>query len=107
MVVVERAESLDVLVAGFAAGLAGDVIEAALGVDRVVEDDSVDDQSERAELFFLALVVGLAELAAAAVADVAGEAVADSGHTNTPLHIPVQCFRVVMCSQARLRAAPC
>ena len=58
MVAAERAESLDVLVAGFAAGLAGDVIERALGVDRVVEHDRVDDQAERAELFFLALVVG-------------------------------------------------
>ena len=58
MVAAERAESLDVLVAGFAAGLAGDVIERALGVDRVVENDRVDDQAERAELFFLALVVG-------------------------------------------------
>jgi hypothetical protein len=43
---------------------------------RVVEDDCVDDQAERAELFFLAFAVGLAQLAAAAVADVAGEAVA-------------------------------
>ena len=76
MVAAEWAESLDFLVAGFAGGLAGDVIERALGVDRVVENDRVDDQAERAELFFLAVVVGLAELAAAAVADVAGEAVA-------------------------------
>ena len=54
----------------------GDVIDGALGVDRVVEDDGVDDQAERVELFFLAFAVGLAQLAAAAVADVAGEAVA-------------------------------
>ena len=52
------------------------LIEGALGVDRVVEHDAVDDQAERIELFFLAFAVGLAELAAAAVADVAGEAVA-------------------------------
>ena len=50
--------------------------EGALGVDRVVEDDRVDDQAERAELFFLASAVGLAELAAAAVADLTGEGVA-------------------------------
>ena len=37
---------------------------------------NVDDQAERIELFFLAFAVGLAQLAAAAVADVAGEAVA-------------------------------
>lgn len=30
----------------------GEVVERALGVDRVVEDDGVDDQAERAELFF-------------------------------------------------------
>jgi hypothetical protein len=56
----ERAESLDVLVTGLGAGRGGDVVEGALGVDRVVEDDRVDDQAERAELFFLALAVGLA-----------------------------------------------
>jgi hypothetical protein len=75
VVTAQRAQSLDVLVAGFAAGRGGDVIEGALGVDRVVEDDGVDDQVERAELLFLAFA-GLAELAAAAAADVAGEAMA-------------------------------
>jgi hypothetical protein len=76
VVAAERAESLDVFVAGLAPGGGGDVIEGALSVDRVVEDDRVDDQAERAELFFLAFAVGLAELAAAAVADFAGECVA-------------------------------
>ena len=52
------------------------MVEGALGIDRVVEDDRVDDQAERAQLFLLALAVGLAQFAAAAVADVAGEAVA-------------------------------
>jgi hypothetical protein len=76
VVAAERAEALDVLVAGFAAGAGGDVIDGALGVDRAVENDGVDDQAEGAELLFLAFAVGLAQLAAAAVADVAGEAVA-------------------------------
>jgi hypothetical protein len=49
----QRAVSLDVLVAGFAAGRGGDVIEGALDVDRVVDDDRADDQAERAELLFL------------------------------------------------------
>jgi hypothetical protein len=31
------------------------LVEDALGVDRVAEDDAVDDEAERAELFFLAL----------------------------------------------------
>ena len=76
VVAAERAESLDVLVPGFVASTDSDVIEGALGVDRVVEDDAVDDQAERVELLLLALAVRLAQLAAAAVADVAREAVA-------------------------------
>lgn len=64
------ADSLNVLVAGFAAARGDDVIEGALGVDPV-EDDGVDDQAERAGLFFLAFPVGLAQLAMAAAADVA------------------------------------
>ncbi len=72
MVAAERAESLDVRVAGCAAGGGGDVVQGAL----VVDDDRVDDQAERAELFFLAFAVGLAQLSAAAVADLAGESVA-------------------------------
>jgi hypothetical protein len=74
----ERAEPLDVgVVDRQAAG--GEVVKRALGVDRVVEDDRVDDQTERAKLFFLALAVALAQLAAVAVADVAGEGVAALG----------------------------
>lgn len=76
MVGAERAESLDVFVAGFAGGAGGDVVQGALRVDRVVEDDRVDDQAERAELFFLALAVGLAQFAAAAMADISRQSVA-------------------------------
>ena len=75
MVVGERAEPLDVFVTDGVPGSV-EVVEGALGVDRVVERDAVDDEAERRELFFLALVVGLAELAAAAVEDLAGERVA-------------------------------
>jgi hypothetical protein len=53
-----------------------DVVQGALSVDRVVEDDRVDDQAERAELFFLAWAVGLAQFAAAAMADVSRQSVA-------------------------------
>jgi hypothetical protein len=49
----ERAEALDFDVVDADPGR-GEVVEGALGVDRVVEDDCVDDQAERAELFFLA-----------------------------------------------------
>ncbi len=59
MVAAQRAEPLDVAVVDRQAG-GGEVVEGALGVDRVVEDDRVDDQAERAELFFLALAVALA-----------------------------------------------
>ena len=53
----------------------GEVVEGPLGV-RVVQGDPVDDETERGELLFLALVVGLPQLAAAAVEDLAGERVA-------------------------------
>ena len=76
MVAAERAEALDVLVSQRAAGDGDDVVDRALGVDGVVENDRVHDQAERVELFFLAVTVRLAELAAAAVADVAGKAMA-------------------------------
>ena len=73
MVAAQRAEPLDVdMVDLQAAG--GKVVKGALGVDRVVEDDRVDDQAERAELLLLALAVALAQLAAVAVADIACEA---------------------------------
>ena len=49
--------------------MAGKLVERSLGVDRVVEHDAVDDQAERADLFFLAALVGLRELAFVAVED--------------------------------------
>ncbi len=52
-----------------------ELIEDPLGVDGVVEDDAVDDEPERAELFFLAFAVGLTQLALAAVEHLAGEVV--------------------------------
>jgi hypothetical protein len=59
VVVRERAEPRDVFVMdGVPSSV--EVVEGALGVDRVVERDAVDDEAERRELFFLALVVGLA-----------------------------------------------
>lgn len=59
VVAAQRAEPLDVDVVDLQAG-GGDVVGGTLGVDRVVEDDRVDDQAERAELFFLSLAVALA-----------------------------------------------
>ena len=59
MVAAQRAEPLDVDVVDLQAG-GGEVVEGALGVDGVVEGDAVDDEAERGELFFLAVVVGLA-----------------------------------------------
>ena len=53
-----------------------ELLDDPLGVERVVENDGVDDQAERAELFFLAFAVGLAQLAPAAVEDVRAEVVA-------------------------------
>jgi hypothetical protein len=59
----QGAESLNIDVVDLQAG-GGEVVESSLGVDRVVEDDRVDDQAERSELLFLALAVALAQLAA-------------------------------------------
>ena len=107
MVAAERAESLDVLVAGFAAGAVGDVIDGALGVDRVVEDDGVDDQAEGAELLFLAFAVGLAQLAAAAVADIAGEAVAAFAAVELDQDAAAEAFVVAVVEQVdRFRGTP-
>ena len=95
MVGAERAEALDVGV-GDLGTVCFEMIERALGVDGVVEHDRVQDQPERAELFFLAFAVGLAELAAAAVADVAGEAMAafaavELDQDGVPRAIPRSC----------------
>jgi hypothetical protein len=83
VVVAQRAESLDVDIEDLQAA-AGEVVESALGVDRVVEDDRVDDQAERAELLLLAeRVAALAAVAncasATAKAAVAVTDVAASG----------------------------
>ena len=70
MVGAQWAEALDVCVVDQQAAR-GEVVEGALGVDRVAEDDRVDEQAERSELFLLALAVALPQFAAVAVADVA------------------------------------
>ncbi len=56
----------------FAAKLSQDGVR----VQRVPQDDDVDDQTEGAELIFLALTVALVQLATLAVENVAGQAVA-------------------------------
>ena len=53
----EGNEPLDVFVTNGVPGPV-EVVEGALGVERVVERDAVDDEAERRELFFLALMVG-------------------------------------------------
>ena len=88
MVGAERGESLDVFVAGFAGGAGGDVVQGALGVDRVVEDD----QAQPAELFFLALAVGLAQFAAVATADISARSVGPS-ETRRRARTALGCFR--------------
>jgi len=74
VVAAQRAEPLDVDVVDLQAA-GGEVVDGALGVDRLVEDDRVDDQAERSELLLLALAVALAQFTAVAVPDVAGEGV--------------------------------
>lgn len=106
MVAAQRAEPLDVDVVDLQAG-GGEVVEGALGVDRVVEDDRVDDQAERAELLLLALAVALAQFAAVAVADVAGERVAALAAIELGEVPPAEGLVVAVVQQVdRLRRAP-
>ena len=71
----EWREAADVLVVDLVA-IGAEMLDGPLGVDRVVEDDAVDDESERAELLFLPVPVWLAKLALVAVEYVAAEVVA-------------------------------
>ena len=71
----ERREPGDVLGADVVA-LGAELVERRVHVDRVPEHDDVDHQPERAELVLLAFAVALAQLAALAVEDDAGELVA-------------------------------
>jgi hypothetical protein len=87
VLVAEGREALDVLVPDDEA-LASQVLERALGVDGVPEQDAVDDQPEGAELVLLPLAVGLVELAASAVEDGAGERVAALAAVELDLDAP-------------------
>ena len=98
VVVGERADALDVFVTDGVPSFV-EVVEGALGVDRVVERDAVDDEAERGELFFLALVVGLAELAAAAVEDLVGERVAALAAVELGEDAPTQRLVVAVVEQ--------
>ena len=53
-----------------------EVVEGGGHVASVPESDGVDDEPEGAELVLLALAVGLAQLTAVAVEDLAGQRVA-------------------------------
>jgi hypothetical protein len=68
VVVPERAQPLDVLVADSVAG-GYLVVEGTLDVEGVEERDAVEDQAECGELLLLAVAVGLAQLPEAAVED--------------------------------------
>jgi hypothetical protein len=48
------------------------LVEGSIHVDRVPQDDGVDDQAKGAELILLALAVALAQFTALAVEDTAG-----------------------------------
>ena len=76
------------------------MIEGALDVDRVVNDDRVDDQAERAELLFLTFAVGVAQLAAAVVADVAGQTVAAFAAVEVHEDAPAEALVVAVVQEA-------
>ena len=106
MVGAQWAEALDVYAVDQQAAR-GEVVEGALGVDRVVEDDRVDDQAERSELFLLALAVALPQLAAVAVADVAGEGVAALAAVELGQDAPPERLIVAVVQEMnRLRRTP-
>jgi hypothetical protein len=73
--VLERGEAGDVLVLEVVA-LGAELGDGGVQVAGVPQDHGVEDQPEGGELVLLALAVRLPDLAAAAVADGAGEAVA-------------------------------
>jgi hypothetical protein len=56
--------------------LGTELAEGGVGVAGVPQHNGVEDQAERAELVLLPFAVGLAELAALAVEDLAGQPVA-------------------------------
>ena len=74
MLVTERRQTRHVLVADIES-LGPELVEGSIHVDRVPQDDGVDDQAKGAELILLALAVALAQFTALAVEDNAGELV--------------------------------
>ena len=58
-------------------------------VTGIPQHDGVEDQAEGGELIFLAFAIGLPDLAAVAVADLAAEAVAGFLHGELPVHPPL------------------
>src|ERR1700738_2042614 len=74
VLVTERRQTRHVLVADIES-LGPELVEGSTHVDRVPQDDGVDDQAKGAELILLALAVALAQFTALAVEDNAGELV--------------------------------
>ena len=98
MFVAEGAEAFDVLVADGVPGV-GELAEGPLGVDGVVERDAVDDQPERGQLLFLAVVVVLAQLAAVAMEHLARERVTALAAIELGEDPPAQHFVVALVQQ--------
>ena len=74
VLVTERRQTRHVLVADIES-LGPELVEGSIHVDRVPQDDGVDDQAKGAELILLALAVALAQFTALAVENDAGELV--------------------------------
>ena len=70
----QRRQPSGVLV-GHLVSLGAELVDGGAGVAGVPQHHGVQDQAERAKLVFLAFPVGLAQLAALAVEDLAGEPV--------------------------------
>jgi hypothetical protein len=69
--------------------LPAQALDDGVEVTGIPQHDGVEDQAEGGELIFLAFAIGLPDLAAVAVADLAGEAVAGFLHGELPVHPPL------------------
>jgi hypothetical protein len=68
---------------------AAQALDDGVEVTGIPQHDGVEDQAEGGELIFLAFAIGLPDLAAVAVADLAAEAVAGFLHGELPVHPPL------------------
>ena len=100
MLVGQRGEPLQVVLGQLVAGGA-EAIDGVVDVLGVPEDEGVEREAERAELVFLAIAVGLAQLAFVAVEDDSGDAVAAFVAVETDAGLAAMLFAVDPAEQVK------